>query len=622
MTPRLNEIWVYLAASPLLGLTATLLAYVFAYRIYERARFSPLANPVMIAVALLVAVLTVTGTPYKTYFDGAQFVHFLLGPATVALAVPLYMQLPKLRAHVLPLLAGLLVMGTGIVGAISTTKLLNILGVRDYQWLLSGVIARFGWFYLLSMFGFLSFSLYVAFGRFGSIRLGGEDAEPQFHRLSWLSMLFAAGMGIGLVFWGVAEPVSHYAKPPLDLEPLSAQSAGTGLRYAFFHWGLHPWAAYSVVALALAFFQFNRNRPMLISETFEPLLGPRANGPLGRWIDVLALIATAFGVATSLGLGALQIGGGLQRLFGLPNGLALQMAIIAVASVLYIASSMSGLSRGIQWLSNINMVLALVLLLTVFLLGPTSFILDALTTTFGAYLNGLVAMSLRMTPFSQGTWVADWTLFYWAWWIAWAPFVGTFIARISRGRTIREFIVGVLMVPTLLSFLWFAVFGGAGLHAAMFEQVPLVQTVQQDASMALFTLLEAFPAAWLTSALAIVLVTVFFITSADSATFVLGMMSSGGDPRPSARIKLVWGVLIALIAAVLLLTGGLDGLQTMSILAALPFAIIMCAMCVSLFRALDDEATSLERRRHARDRLLERLLRERETAPDLGPPQD
>lgn len=490
------------------------------------------------------------------------------------------------------------------------------------KWLLTGVIARFGWFYLLAMFGFLVFALYLAFGRFGNIRLGGEDAEPHFHRLSWFSMLFAAGMGIGLVFWGVAEPVSHLGKPPLGLEPMTPQAAGVGLRFAFFHWGLHPWAAYSVVALALAFFQFNRGKPMLISATFEPLIGARATGPLGQWIDILALIATAFGVATSLGLGALQIGGGLQRLFGWPNGIGLQLGIIAFASSLYILSSMSGLSRGIQWLSNANMVLALLLLLTVFLLGPTSFILDALTTTFGAYLDQLIGMSLRMTPFSQGTWVAEWTLFYWAWWIAWAPFVGTFIARISHGRTIREFVVGVLLVPAVLSFLWFAVFGGAGLYAAMFEGVPLVQTVQQDASQALFTLLDAFPAATLTSFVAIVLVAVFFITSADSATFVLGMMSSGGDPQPGARIKLAWGVLIALIAAVLLLAGGLDGLQTMSILAALPFAIIMLAMCVSLYRELDKEEIGLTRRRHARDRLLERLLREREASPNVGPPQD
>ena len=490
------------------------------------------------------------------------------------------------------------------------------------QWLLTGVIARFGWFYLLTMFGFLVFALYLAFGRFGSIRLGGEDAEPQFHRLSWFSMLFAAGMGIGLVFWGVAEPVSHLIKPPQGLEPLTPQAAGTGLRYALFHWGLHPWAAYSVVALALAFFQFNRDRPMLISTTFEPLIGARANGPLGKWIDVLALIATAFGVATSLGLGALQINAGLYRVFGVPNDIAVELIIIAVAGALYILSSLSGLTRGIQWLSNLNMVLAVLLLLTVFVLGPTSFILDALTTTIGAYLDNLIGMSMRMTPFSQGTWVADWTLFYWAWWIAWAPFVGTFIARISKGRTIREFIVGVLLAPTLISFLWFGVFGGAGLYASMFQNVPVVQAVQQDPSLALFALLDAYPAATLTSILAIVLVTVFFVTSADSATFVLGMMSDHGNPRPPARLKLIWGVLIALIAGVLLVSGGLKGLQSMSILAALPFAVVMAGMCVSLFRALDEESTRLERRHRARDRLLERLLRDRETQPPAGPPQD
>lgn len=493
---------------------------------------------------------------------------------------------------------------------------------ESMQWLLTGIIGRVGWFYLLAMFGFLVFALYLAFSRFGYIRLGGEDAEPHFHRLSWFSMLFAAGMGIGLVFWGVAEPVSHYARPPQGMEPLSAQSAGAGLRFSFFHWGLQPWAAYSIIALALAFFQFNRNRPMLISTTFEPLIGARANGPIGKTIDVLALIATAFGVATSLGLGAMQIGAGLERVFGVPNTVMAELIIIAVASALYIASSMSGLTRGIQWLSNFNMLLALLLLLSVFVLGPTSFILDAATTTLGAYLDGLIGMSLRMTPFTRGTWVADWTLFYWAWWIAWAPFVGTFIARISYGRTVREFIIGVLLVPSMISFLWFSVFGGAGLHAAIFDQVPIVEAVQQDASLALFALLDAYPAATLTSIVAILLVLVFFVTSADSATYVLGMMSDGGNPQPPAPYKLTWGLLIALIAGVLLLSGGLEGLQAMSILAALPFAIVMSLMCVALFRAMDEESSSLSRRRHARDRLLERLLRERESAPAQGPPQD
>jgi glycine betaine transporter len=494
-------------------------------------------------------------------------------------------------------------------GALSPLSLAAVM-----QAALGSTIVNFGWFYLLSMFSFLVFALYLAFGRFGAIRLGGEDAEPDFSRHSWFAMLFAAGMGIGLVFWGVAEPVSHFATPPGG--PAGGpEAARIGLRYAFFHWGLHPWAAYCVVALALAFFQFNRNRPMLMSTTFEPLIGKYAQGFLGQAIDILAIIATAIGVATSLGFGTLQISSGLHKVFGLDNGLSLQLSVIAVAAVLYLASSLSGLDRGVKILSNLNMVLALLLMLFVLALGPTLFIMDALTTTLGDYLDNLISMSMRMTPFSKGTWIADWTLFYWAWWVTWAPFVGTFIARISRGRTIREFVTGVLLVPSLISFLWFATFGGAALHGIMFEHLPLVDIVKQDSSLALFALLDHLPWAILTSLIAIVLVSVFFITSADSATFVLGMMSSKGSPAPSARIKLTWGVLTALIAAVLLMAGGLKGLQTTSIVIALPFMIIMLLMCVSLFRALGEEADTLERRRHARDRLLERLLREREQTP-------
>lgn len=479
---------------------------------------------------------------------------------------------------------------------------------------LGSTIANFGWFYLLSMFAFLVFAIYFAIGRFASIRLGGEDAEPDFSRHSWFAMLFAAGMGIGLVFWGVAEPISHFATPPSG--PVGGnEAARLGLRYAFFHWGLHPWAAYCVVALALAFFQFNRHRPMLMSTTFEPLIGRFAQGALGNTIDILAVLATAIGVATSLGFGTLQISSGLYKVFGLKNDLTLQLSVIAVAAVLYLASSLSGLNRGVKILSSVNMVLALLLMLFVLLLGPTLFIMDALTTTLGDYLDNLIGMSMRMTPFSRGTWIADWTLFYWAWWVTWAPFVGMFIARISRGRTIREFVVGVLLVPSLISFMWFATFGGTALHGVMFEQLPLVDIVKQDSSLALFALLEHLPWTTLTSVIAIVLVSVFFVTSADSATFVLGMMSSKGSLTPSAKIKLTWGVLTALIAAVLLMAGGLKGLQTMSIVIALPFMIIMLTMCVSLFRALGEEADKLERRRHARDRLLERLLLEREETP-------
>lgn len=478
---------------------------------------------------------------------------------------------------------------------------------------LVGTQDSFGWLYLLSMFVLLIFVLYLAFGRFGSIRIGGDEAEPEFSTLSWFAMLFAAGMGIGLVFWGVAEPISHFATPPMGLDAESAQAARTSLRYTFFHWGLHPWAAYCMIGLALAFTQFNRGKPMLISSVFSTMLGGRVQRIVGPTVDILAIIATIFGVATSLGFGTLQIGAGLHKVLGLTNGLTLQLIIIAVAAVLYLISSMTGLDRGIQLLSNFNMLVALLLCVLIFILGPTSFILDSFVTTTGDYLNNLISMSMRLTPFTKGTWVANWTLFYWAWWIAWSPFVGMFIARISKGRTIREFVTGVLLAPSLVSFIWFSVFGGTALNFAMFGNTPLIEATNQDVSMALFTMLDHLPLPALTSLVAILLVIVFFVTSADSATFVLGMMSSDGNPHPSGRLKLIWGSLIALIAAVLLVSGGLKGLQTMSIVTALPFAVVMLGMCICLYNELNKEERRCRQHQHEKDRLLEKLLKDQQT---------
>ncbi len=474
--------------------------------------------------------------------------------------------------------------------------------------MLGTTISHFGWFYLLAVFGFVLFAFYLAFSRFGRIKLGQEDDEPEFSRASWFAMLFSAGMGIGLVFWGVAEPVSHYQSPPPGVAPLSPDAARAAIRYTFFHWGLHPWAVYSVMGLALAYFKFNRGKPGLISAVFEPLLGTRVHGPIGHAIDVLAILATVFGVATSLGFGTLQIGGGLAHVFGLDNDFGLQAAIVVVATVLFLASSLTGLERGIKWLSQGNVLLAAVLMLAVLLLGPTLFVFDTFTTTLGGYLHNLVNMSLRLTPFSQGTWVADWTLFYWAWWITWTPFVGMFIARVSRGRTVKEFIIGVMLVPSLASFAWFAIFGGTALHAALFDALPIVDAVRADVADALFVLLDSLPGGALLSGLALVLIVCFFVTSADSATFVLGMMSSGGDLNPRARVKLVWGVLQAVIALVLLASGGLKALQTASIIAALPFALIMVLMCVALYRALRQDDQILHRREAARLRALNALV--------------
>lgn len=470
---------------------------------------------------------------------------------------------------------------------------------------------NFGWFYVLATFIFLVFALYLAFGPYGKIKLGEDDDEPDYSFWSWLAMLFSAGMGIGLVFWGVAEPIFHYITPPsADVEPGSIQAASTALRYSFFHWGLHPWAIYTIVGLSIAYFQFRKKETGIISSTFRPLIGDRVDGSLGKAIDTLASIATAFGVATSLGLGALQISGGMNHLFNIPNERLTQLIIIIIVTLIYMISATTGLNKGILYLSNTNLFVAAALLLVVFLFGPTQFMIEAFTTTIGSYLGNLIPMSFRMTPFTNGEWIGAWTLFYWAWWIAWAPFVGAFIARVSRGRSIKEFVMAVLFVPTLLGCLWFAVFGGTALNFEINGVFPIADAVQADETTALFVTLEQLPLGWIIGVIAVILIVTFFITSADSATFVLGMLTSNGSLNPANSTKLIWGVLQSSVAAALLLSGGLNGLQTASIVAALPFSVIMIFMVFSINKALRAEIIEERRRERRRIKKLEQLVEE------------
>ncbi|BAL96773.1 BCCT family transporter [Rubrivivax gelatinosus] len=469
---------------------------------------------------------------------------------------------------------------------------------------LAYITVHFGWLYLWVVLGLVVVCALLAFGRYGSLKLGADDEEPEFSRPTWFAMLFAAGMGIGLVFWGVAEPLSHYLSPPPGVAPRSPEAASAAMRYAFFHWGLHPWAVYSVVALAIAFFTFRRGSAPLISSATEalPWRGARLLSPL---VNVLAVIATAFGVAASLGIGALQINSGLNAVFGLPVGIGPQMAIIAVTTALFIGSALSGVTRGIKWLSVANLLLAAALALVVFLVGPTVAIIDTFTTTLGAYVSEFVRMSLRMTPFRDSSWIGSWTVFYWAWWIAWSPFVGLFIARVSRGRTIREFVLGTVFAPTLAGIAWFAVFGGTALNLEIFGRAPIAAAVQADVSTALFAMLQALPLGGLMSVVATLLVLVFFVTSGDSATLVLGIMSSKGAPDPKARVKLVWGLLVAGIAASLLLSGGIKAVQTATIVFALPFTLVIVLMAVALWRAVREDWLAEQRR----ERELRRRLR-------------
>lgn len=455
--------------------------------------------------------------------------------------------------------------------------------------LLLSTTTNFGWFYLLTVFVIVIFLLGLALSRYGSIRLGPEGSRPEFPLFTWIAMLFSAGFGAGLVFWGVAEPMSHFFTPPFqNMAPQSAPAARVAMGYAFFHWGVSQWSVFALAGLGIGYMQFRKGRDGLVSTALEPVIGNRRS--IRTAVDVLAVVATVMGIATSLGLGVLQISGGLQSVTGWAGSLKLQLLVIAVMFAAYMLSSTTGLHRGIRWLSNVNLGLCLALLLFVFVAGPTVFVLNAFTLGLGDYLNHFVEYSLRLTPYRGGTWVRDWTIFYWAWAIAWSPFVGAFVARVSRGRTIREFIVGVLVVPPVIACVWIATFGGMALYEDLNHAAGIAAVVDKDVALALFTLYRQLPLGELLSVLSILLIFTFLVTSADSATYILAGMASGGDPDPGQSLKLFWGAMMSLIAAVLLAAGGLASLQTASLVAALPFTLLLILMMAALIRLLRAEA--------------------------------
>ncbi|MGN7175789.1 choline transporter [Paenibacillus sp. FSL R5-0490] len=452
---------------------------------------------------------------------------------------------------------------------------------------------KFGWYYLILVSFIVIVCLYFLISPLGRIKLGKQDDKPEFTRPTWFAMLFSAGMGIGLVFWGSAEPIYHYAVgSPTGGSVGTDEAIKNAMRYTYFHWGIHAWAIYGIVALVLAYFNFRHGEPGLISATLKPILGDRTQGVTGKVIDILSVVATVIGVATTLGFGAVQINGGLSYLYGLPVNFTVQFVIVAIVTVLFILSALSGLGKGIKILSNANMFLAAVLFLLTFFLGPSLFILNLFTNTLGSYLQYLPGMSLRIAPLNPEVreWINGWTIFYWAWWIAWAPFVGIFIARVSKGRTIREFVFGVLLIPSLIGFIWFAAFGGT---AIMQEHQGTAKISELATEEALFGVFSNLPMGTVLSIIAILLICTFFITSADSGTYVLGMMTTNGSHHPGNKIKLVWGILLAAISLVLLYSGGLQALQNTMIAAALPFSVIMALMTFSLIKALQKEAKEL-----------------------------
>lgn len=444
-----------------------------------------------------------------------------------------------------------------------------------------------GWLFILAGAGFCALVLVLAFSRYGRIRLGADEERPEFTTVSWFSMMFAAGMGIGLVFFGASEPLSHLGTPPLGLaEPNSEAAAGLAMQYTIFHWGLHPWALYAVVGLALAYTTFRKGRPNLLSSIVLPHKAVEA--PARRAIDIFAIFITVFGAATSLGLGALQINSGLNSAYGVPESTTVSIIVIVVLAAIFGISAVSGVGKGIKIVSNINMGLAGLLALFILVLGPTLVIVNTFVEVLGDYTTGILPMSFRTGVYGGSDWLAGWTLFYWAWWMSWAPFVGTFIARISRGRTIRQFVVCVLLVPTLVSSVWFSILGGTAIYMEQ-NGVALSEANAEGSETVLFTLLNQFPLGVVSATLVVLLITFFFVSSADSASVVLGMLSSKGNIEPHKVVVVLWGSMIALTAIVLLLAGGLEAIQMAAIVIAVPFLLLMLAICWQLVKQLRQE---------------------------------
>lgn len=449
----------------------------------------------------------------------------------------------------------------------------------------------FGWLYLIAMIVFLVFVVYVAFGKYGKIRLGGDDSRPEYSNMTWFGLLFGCGMGVGLVFWGVAEPLCHYLNP-LGAEAGTPEAADFAMKSFFMHWGILPWANYAVIGLALAYFMFRKNKKGLVSTLLEPLIGEKlAAGWLGQLVDILAVFATVAGVVTSLGLGTLQINAGFHHMFGLPTTLTVQIIIIVIVSVLYIGSAVSGIEKGIKLISDTNLYVAIGLLVVCFIVGPKVEILNSFVNGMGEYIGSFIPDSLAINAYGDNAWLGSWRLFYWAWFIAWAPFVGVFVARISKGRTIREFILGVVLVPALASCIWGSVFGSLGINLG--EKGILSMEALNEAVAApevgLFAVLSEYPLGFVLSLVAIVSLCAFFVTSANSGVYVLSMLTTQGEINPPNSKKILWGIIQSVMAVGLLMAGGLKPLQTISLAAAFPFIFIMFGACAAFIKALKKE---------------------------------
>ena len=463
---------------------------------------------------------------------------------------------------------------------------------------------NFGWLFLIIVFVLDIFLIFLAASRYGRFKLGADDEEPEFSFISWIGMLFSAGLGVGIVFWGVAEPLTHYMHSPFPnkVDGSSVESARLAMGYTFFHWGISQWSIFAMSGLIVAYFQFRKQRDGLISTAMEPVFGETYRRPFRNIIDILAIIATVMGIATSIGLGILQIAGGLNHVFQVPNNAITLLIITVLMTCIFLSSALTGINRGVKWLSNLNILIGALLLIFIFIFGDLRFIVETFTVSIGDYISNFVSYSLRMDPYSgDNSWIQQWTVFYWAWVISWSPFIGGFVARVSRGRTIREFVIGVLIIPPAISFTWIAGFGGTAINWVVHKNSDIAKIVDKDYTVALFELLRHFPLYEVTSALAIILIFTFIVTSADSTTHIVSGMATGGVENPKRKHKVVWGLLIGGISVALTVAGGLTSLQTASVVTGLPFSIILLLMIFSLMRALHREPTKHFQMTHIED---------------------
>jgi choline/glycine/proline betaine transport protein len=462
------------------------------------------------------------------------------------------------------------------------------------------VANKAGWFFILSVNVFLVFMIYLAFSKFGNIRIGGQTAKPEFKTLSWFAMLFSAGMGIGLLFWSISEPIYHYLSPPMAAGE-TAEAAKEAMKFTFLHWGFHAWAIYALVGLSLAYFTYSRGLPLTIRSVFYPFLGDKIYGRIGDAIDIFAVLATLFGLATSLGLGVQQIAAGLNHLFGIDSGVITQVILIGGITLIATISVVLGVDKGVRVLSEWNMRVAVLFLLIVLILGPTIFIFKSFVQNTGNYLSSILEISTWTESYTGTNWQNAWTTFYWGWWIAWSPFVGMFIARISKGRTIREFILGVLLVPSIVTFFWISAFGSTAINEAILGNDTIVNAVNDNVATALFVFLEDYPFAFILNIIAIILIAGFFVTSSDSGSLVVDSLTTGGKIDAPVGQRIFWAVVEGSVAAVLLIGGGLQALQTATIVTGLPFAIILIVMCFSLYKGLSEDYRKLKKRQSQKE---------------------